>query len=138
MLIKQLLNETNSFQNAFKAWVSDRVRKAARGVMARVAGDAPAAGRARLLHFLGPRNQHPVWLPETVGRRFFTGYGRQSGGSAMVGLHGRHHGGQSGQFTRFNPSERGLLYGVMLWGENSYLIQKQAKYYDHMNVISVT
>ena len=81
--------------------------------MARAEEDALRWRRVRLLDLLGQGYQHPLRLPEDFGRRLVAGYGRQPDCAEVVGLYGRHYGGQCRQLARYNPPARGVSYGLI-------------------------
>ena len=48
----------------------------------------------------------------TGRRERFAGSRHESDRKKMVGLHGRHHGRESGQLAGFDSAERGILHGI--------------------------
>ena len=56
--------------------------------------------------------EYSICFPEIRRRRRFAGLGQHRDCTEMVGLYGRYHGSESGQFTGFNTIAGSLSYGL--------------------------
>ena len=104
--------ETRSFQNVLEARLLRRVPASPCCNLARTEEDALRRRRLRLFNLLGLLHQHPVCMPENQRRGIVAGHGFQPNCTKMVGLYGRHHGGESRQFALNNSAEGGFPYGL--------------------------